>query len=46
MKTKEIHLSLFYFHFNYVVERHYATALARYKQYYGNGDFLKFTRNE
>ena len=38
MKTKEIHFSLFYFHFNYVVDRHNATA--RDKQYCGNGDFL------
>ena len=29
MKTKKIHFSLFYFHFNYVVDGHYATALAR-----------------
>ena len=27
MKTKEIHFSLFYFHFNYIVDRHNATAL-------------------
>ena len=39
MKTKEIHFSLFYFHFNYVLDRHNATALARDKQYCGNGDF-------
>ena len=29
MITKEIHFSLFYFHFNYFVDRHNATALAR-----------------
>ena len=40
MKTKEIHFSLFNFHFNYVVDRHKATDLARDKQYCGNGDFL------
>ena len=40
MKTKEIHFSLFYFLFNYVVDRHNATDLARDKQYYGSGDFL------
>ena len=40
MKTKEIHLSLFYFYFNYVVDRHNATALVRDKLYCGNGDFL------
>ena len=28
MKTKEIHFSLFYFHFNYVVDRPEATAVA------------------
>ena len=39
MKTKKIHFSLFYFHFNYVVDRHNATALVRDKQYCGNGDF-------
>ena len=33
MKTKEIHFSLFYFHFNYIVDGHKATALARDKQY-------------
>ena len=33
MKTKEIHFSLFYFHFNYVVECHNATALVSDKQY-------------
>ena len=32
MKTKEIYFSLFYFHFNYVMDRPYATALARRKQ--------------
>ena len=42
MKTKEIHISLFYFHFNYAVDRHNATALARDKQYCGNGDFLNY----
>ena len=42
MKTKEIHFSLFYFHFNYVVDRHNATTLARDKQYCGNGDFLNY----
>ena len=41
MKTKEIHFSLFYFHFNYVVDRHNATSLARDKQYCANGDFFK-----
>ena len=40
MKTKESNFSLFYFHFNYVVDRHNATALARDKQYCGNGDFF------
>ena len=40
MKTKEINFSLFYYHFNYVVDRHNATALARDKQYCGNGDFV------
>ena len=30
MKTKEIHFSLFYFYFNYVVDRPDATALARF----------------
>ena len=29
MKTKEIHFSVFYFHVNYVVDRHNATALLR-----------------
>ena len=33
MKTKEIHFSLFYFHFNYFVDHNYAKALARDKQY-------------
>ena len=33
MKIKEIHFSLFYFHFNYVVDHHNAIALARDKQY-------------
>ena len=41
IKPKEIHLSLFYFYFNYVVDRHNATTLARDKQYCGNSDFLK-----
>ena len=41
MKTKEIYFSLFYFHFNYIVGRHNATALARDKQYCGNSDFFK-----
>ena len=39
MKTK-IHLSLFYFHFNYVVNRPDTTALGRDKQYGGNGEFF------
>ena len=38
MKTKEIHSSLFYFHFNYTVDSHNATALASC----GNGDFLNY----
>ena len=42
METKEINFSLFYFHFNYVVDRHNATALARDKQYCGNGEFFFF----
>ena len=42
MKSKEVHFSLFYFHFNYVVVRHNGTALARDKQYCGNGDFLNY----
>ena len=33
MKTKEIHFSLFYFHFIYLVNHPDATALARDKQY-------------
>ena len=41
MKTKENHFSLFYFNFNYFVDRHNATAEARDKQYCGNGDFFK-----
>ena len=41
MKTKEIHFSLFYFHFNHVVDCHIVIALARDKQYCGNGDFFK-----
>ena len=40
MKTKEIHLRLFYYHFNYVVDHTNATALARDKQYCGNCDFF------
>ena len=40
IKTKEINFSLFYFHFNYVVERNNATALARDKQYCEKGDFF------
>ena len=40
MKTKEIQLNLFYFHFDYVVEHPDSTALARDKQYCGNGDSL------
>ena len=42
MKTKGIHFSTFCFHFNYVVDHHNATALARDKQYCGNGDFLNY----
>ena len=42
MKTKQICFSLFYFYFNYVVEPPNATALARDKQYCGNGDFLNY----
>ena len=42
MKTKEIHFSLFCFHFKYIVDRHNATVLARDKQYCGNGDFLNY----
>ena len=38
MKTKEILLSLFYLDFNYIVDRHNATALARDK-YCRNSDF-------
>ena len=38
MKTKEIHFSLFYFHFNYIVNHPDAAALARDKQYGGNSD--------
>ena len=38
MKKKEIHFSLFYFHSNYVVDCPDATALARDKQYGGNGN--------
>ena len=33
IKTKEINFSLFYFPFNYIVDRHNATTLARVKQY-------------
>ena len=40
MKTKEIHFSLFYSHFNYAVDCHNTTALARDKQYCEIGDFL------
>ena len=43
MKTKEIHFSLFYFHFNFIVDRHNATALARDKQYCRNGDFFNYS---
>ena len=35
MEKKEINFSVFYFHFNYIL------ALARDKQYCGNGDFFK-----
>ena len=42
MTTKENHFSLFYLHFNYVVDRHNATALARDKQYCRKGDFLNY----
>ena len=41
-KAKEIHFSLFYFHFDYVVECPDATALVRDKQYCGNSDFLNY----
>ena len=40
MKTKEIHFRSFYFHFNYVVDCHNATALVRDRQL-RNGDFFK-----
>ena len=40
IRTKEIHFSLFYFHFNYAVDCPDATASARDKQYGGNGDFF------
>ena len=40
MKTKGISFSFVYFHFIYVVDRHNSTALARDKQYCGNGDFF------
>ena len=42
MKPKEIFFSLFYFHFNYIVDRPDATAFARDKQYGGNGDFFNY----
>ena len=42
MTTKENHFSLFYLHFNYVVDRHNTTALARDKQYCRKGDFLNY----
>ena len=38
MKTKEVHFSLFYFN---VVDHPDATALAKDKQYGGNGEFFK-----
>ena len=41
-KKKEIHFSLFYFRFNYIVDPHEATALARDKQYCGIRDFLNY----
>ena len=41
MKAKDIHFILFYFHFNYNVDHHNATALVRDKQYCGNGDFFQ-----
>ena len=40
MKTKEIHFSLFYFLFNYIVDRSDATALARDKGHWEKGDFF------
>ena len=40
MKPKEIFFSLFYFHFNYIVDHPDATAFVRDKQYGGNGDFF------
>ena len=40
-KTKEIHFSLFYFHFKYIVDRPDATALARDKEYGANCEFFK-----
>ena len=43
MKTKEIHFSLFYFHFNYIVDCPDATALARDKQCGGNSDFYNYS---
>ena len=42
IKTKEIHFSLFHFHFNYVVYPPDATVLARDKQNGRNGDFLNY----
>ena len=42
MKTKDIHFILFYFHFDYVVDRYNAIALARDKQYRGNVDILNY----
>ena len=45
MKTKEIHSSLFAFHFNYIMERSDPTAVARDKPYCGNSDFFKITGN-
>ena len=38
MKTKEI----YFISFNYLVDRHNATALARDKQYRGNGNFFNY----
>ena len=40
IKIKEIPFSLFYFHFNYVVDRPDTTALGRDIQYGGNGIFF------
>ena len=42
MTTKQIHFSLFYFYFKYVVERPDAIALARDKQFCENGDFFNY----